>query len=82
MTRISQPRRGNAAMPRSQEVVAAGVCARGAAVWTSSSNLETFGLDHGALLIFDRRQAAAPLAERGELREQSHQGRRIQIMRL
>ncbi len=47
-----------------------------------SGYLEILDLDHGALLIFDRRQAAPPLAERGELCEKSHKGRRIQVMRL
>jgi len=44
--------------------------------------LGALGLDHGALLIFDRRKTAPPFAERSELREKIHQGRRIQVMRL
>jgi hypothetical protein len=44
--------------------------------------LKTLGLDHGALLIFDHRKEAPPFAERGELREQMHEARRIQILRL
>jgi len=44
--------------------------------------LKTMDLNHGALLIFDRRKAAAPFAERGELSERVHKGRRIRIMRL
>ncbi|MCP4659567.1 MAG: hypothetical protein GY856_29540 [bacterium] len=44
--------------------------------------LATLGLDHGALLIFDRRSTAAPFAERSAMSEREHQGRRIRIMRL
>ncbi len=44
--------------------------------------LMTLGLDHGALLIFDRRSTAPPFVERGELSERIHKERRIQIMRL
>ncbi len=44
--------------------------------------LDSSGLDHGALLIFDRRQAAGQLAERSEISELEHQGRRIRLLRL
>ena len=43
---------------------------------------DSLGLDHGALLVFDRRQAAAPLAERSEISELEHGGRRIRLLRL
>ena len=46
------------------------------------SYLGTLGLDHGALLIFDRRQAVGPLEERCEMSEIEHQGRRIRFLRL
>lgn len=44
--------------------------------------LDRLGLDHGALMIFDRRQNAPALGDRGELRQVDHRGRRIQLMRL
>ncbi len=44
--------------------------------------LDSLGLDHGALLIFDRRQAAGPLEERSEISELEHRGRRIRLLRL
>lgn len=44
--------------------------------------LDSLGLAHGALLIFDRRQAAAPLEERSELSELEYQGRRVRLLRL
>ena len=46
------------------------------------SYLDSLGLDHGALLIFDRRQAAGPLTERCEISELEHEGRRIRLLRL
>jgi len=47
-----------------------------------SAYLDALGLDHAALLIFDRRSNAPPLSERSELGEVEHQGRRITVMRL
>lgn len=47
-----------------------------------ASYLERLGLDHGALLIFDRRQAAGPIEERSEISEVEHQGLRIRLLRL
>lgn len=44
--------------------------------------LESLGLGHGALLIFDRRQAARPLEERSETSVLEHEGRRIRLLRL
>jgi len=44
--------------------------------------LDSLGLDHGALLVFDRRQAAEPLAERSTISELEHDGRRIRLLRL
>lgn len=44
--------------------------------------LESLGLDHGALLIFDRRSSAAELAERSEMSELKHNGRKIWLLRL
>ncbi len=44
--------------------------------------LKDLGLDHGALLIFDRRTAAPPFAERGAMHERKHEQRRIRILRL
>ena len=39
-------------------------------------------LDHGALLVFDRRTNAPPPAERSTLSERQHDGRRIVLLRL
>ncbi len=47
-----------------------------------SAYLDTLGLDHGALLIFDRRSNAPALTERSEMGDVEHQGRRITVMRL
>jgi hypothetical protein len=47
-----------------------------------SSYLDTLDIDHGALLIFDRRSAAPELDERSEMADVEHQGRRITVMRL
>ncbi|MCP4662478.1 MAG: hypothetical protein GY856_44340 [bacterium] len=44
--------------------------------------LDTLELDHGALLIFDRRSNAPPLTERGEMGDVEDEGRRITVMRL
>ncbi len=44
--------------------------------------LDSLGLDHGALLIFDRRSSAEPLADRSASSELEHQGRRIRLLRL
>ena len=44
--------------------------------------LDSLGLDRGALLIFDRRETAGPLAERCETSELEHEGRRIRLLRL
>ena len=44
--------------------------------------LDSLGLDHGALLVFDRRQGAGPLEERSEISELEHQGRRVRLLRL
>jgi hypothetical protein len=44
--------------------------------------LDSLGLDHGALLIFDRREAARSLEERSEISELEHEGRRIRLLRL
>jgi hypothetical protein len=44
--------------------------------------LDTVALDHGALLIFDRRQEAPPVEERSEMGELEHDGRRICVVRL
>ncbi len=44
--------------------------------------LDSLGLDHGALLLFDRRSTAAPLEERSEISELEHNGRRIRLLRL
>ena len=47
-----------------------------------SRYLGSLQLDHGALLIFDRRSEAAEIEERSELGELEHDGRRIQVLRL
>ncbi len=47
-----------------------------------SAYLGTLELDHGALLIFDRRSNAPPLSERGEMGAVEHEDRRITVMRL
>ncbi len=47
-----------------------------------SAYLDTLGLDHGALLIFDRRSNAPALTERSEMGDVEHEGRRITVMRL
>ncbi|MCP4655893.1 MAG: ATP-binding protein, partial [bacterium] len=47
-----------------------------------SAYLDTLGLDHGALLIFDRRSNAPALPERSEMGDVEHDGRRITVMRL
>jgi hypothetical protein len=44
--------------------------------------LDSLGLDHGALLIFDRRRDAVPLAERSATSRLEHRGRAILLMRL
>lgn len=44
--------------------------------------LDSLGLDRGALLIFDRRQIAGPLADRSETSVLEHESRRIRILRL
>lgn len=44
--------------------------------------LGSLGLDHGALLVFDRRTTAGPLAERSETSELEHDSRRIRLLRL
>ena len=44
--------------------------------------LDSLGLDHGALLIFDRRDGAGRLEERCEISELEHGGRRIRLLRL
>ncbi len=44
--------------------------------------LNTVELDHGALLIFDRRHDAPPVEERGEMGEIEHDSRRICVVRL
>ncbi|NJL29244.1 MAG: AAA family ATPase [Thermoanaerobaculia bacterium] len=44
--------------------------------------LDSLGLDHGALLLFDRRQTARPLAERSESAVLEHGGRRVRLLRL
>ncbi len=44
--------------------------------------LDTLALDHGALLIFDRRSAAGPLEDRSEISAFEHDGRRIRLLRL
>ncbi len=44
--------------------------------------LDSLALDHGALLLFDRRQVAGPLEERSEISELEHQGRRVRLLRL
>ncbi len=44
--------------------------------------LDSLGLEHGTLLIFDRRGAAGPLEQRSEMSELEHQGRRIRLLRL
>ncbi len=44
--------------------------------------LDSLGLDHGALLLFDRRETAGPLEERCEISELEHGGRRIRLLRL
>jgi hypothetical protein len=47
-----------------------------------SQYLDSLQLDHGALLIFDRRPGAMEIEERSELGELEHDGRRIQVLRL
>ena len=44
--------------------------------------LTRLGLDHGALLIFDRRAEAPSIEERAELDELEHEGRRATVLRL
>lgn len=44
--------------------------------------LDTLNLDHGALLIFDRRANAPEPAERGVMSDVAHEGRRITVLRL
>ncbi len=44
--------------------------------------LVTVQLDHGALLIFDRRRDAAAVEERSEMAEIEHEGHRIRVLRL
>ena len=44
--------------------------------------LDTVRLDHGALLIFDRRLNAPPVEDRSEMAEVEHAGRRITLLRL
>jgi hypothetical protein len=44
--------------------------------------LGSLGLDHGTLLVFDRRSTASPLAERSETSRIEHDGRRIRLLRL
>ncbi len=44
--------------------------------------LESLGIDHGALLIFDHRSTAAGLAERSGISELVHGGRLIRLLRL
>ncbi len=44
--------------------------------------LDTVQLDHGALLVFDQRQEAAPVEERSEMAEIEDAGRRIWVLRL
>jgi hypothetical protein len=44
--------------------------------------LDTLDLDHGVLMIFDRRSTAPALTERGEMGDIEHQGRRITVLRL
>ncbi len=47
-----------------------------------SGYLDTLGLDHGALLIFDRRSNAPALPESSDMSDVEHQERRITVMRL
>ncbi len=44
--------------------------------------LDRLGLDHGTLVIFDQRTAAAPFAERGTRATMRHGGRQILVLRL
>jgi hypothetical protein len=44
--------------------------------------LDSLGLDHGALLVFDRRSTAGPLAERSETSQLEHDRRRVRLLRL
>ena len=44
--------------------------------------LETLDLDHGALLVFDRRSNAGDLADRSEMSELDQGGRSIRLLRL
>ncbi len=44
--------------------------------------LDSLAVDHGALLIFDRRAAAGPLEDRSEISDLDHDGRRIRLLRL
>ena len=44
--------------------------------------LASFGLDHGALLISDRRSTADSLQARSEMSEIEHESRRIRVLRL
>ncbi|NJL28127.1 MAG: ATP-binding protein [Thermoanaerobaculia bacterium] len=46
------------------------------------SYLDSLGLDHGALLLFDRRESARPLAERSESSVVEHGGRTVRLLRL
>ena len=44
--------------------------------------LDRLGLDHGVLVLFDRRKDALPLPERVSIGEREHDGRRVTLLRL
>ncbi len=44
--------------------------------------LDQLELDHGVLVVFDRREDALPIEERTSREEMEHEGRRIVLLRL